>query len=372
MVLKKHFKFRYPFFSFVPRNAQYLMSASDLFTQANEAFFEDDYDEALQLYSQAIDADSENPEFYLKRGIVYEKLKKYDLALQDANKSLAILEAQQGSRTQLAKAHLRRGIALYHSKQYSEAKKELSASKELNPAEKTLSTWMRRWQFLKSDKVPATAASSTTTGRSASEPAPVSTASATPVTERARHDWFQNDQFVVVEVFIKGVQKDSVDIGFHERSLSVTIKMPSGSDYSLELEPLTHEIDPSQSKFTVLSTKIEIKLKKKSVGTKWGMLEGEDVIPQTISAPWTSNKPKDWSALDKELSSEEPEKPEGEQALNALFQQIYGDADENSRRAMMKSFVESNGTCLSTNWDEVSKGKVETKPPEGMIAKKYT
>lgn len=43
------------------------MSASDLFTQANEAFFEDDYDEALQLYTQAIDADSENPEFYLKR-----------------------------------------------------------------------------------------------------------------------------------------------------------------------------------------------------------------------------------------------------------------------------------------------------------------
>lgn len=221
-------------------------------------------------------------------------------------------------------------------------------------------------------KMPATAASSTTTGQFGSQSASVSAASVTPVIERARHDWFQNDQFVVVEVFIKGIQKDSVDIGFHERSLSVTIKMPSGSDYSLELEPLTHEIDPSQSKFTVLSTKIEIKLKKKSVGIKWGMLEGEDVIPQTISAPWTSNKPKDWSALDKELSTEEPEKPEGEQALNALFQQIYGDADENSRRAMMKSFVESNGTCLSTNWDEVSKGKVETKPPEGMVAKKYT
>jgi suppressor of G2 allele of SKP1 len=39
---------------------------------------------------------------------------------------------------------------------------------------------------------------------------------------------------------------------------------------------------------------------------------------------------------------------------------------------MMKSFVESNGTCLSTNWNEVSQGKVETKPPEGMIAKKVS
>jgi suppressor of G2 allele of SKP1 len=83
-----------------------------------------------------------------------------------------------------------------------------------------------------------------------------------------------------LEIFIKGVKKEAIDIGFHERSLSVTIKMPSGSDYSLELDPLTHDIDPSQCKFTPLSTKVEIKLKKKTPGIKWGMLEGEDVVPR--------------------------------------------------------------------------------------------
>jgi suppressor of G2 allele of SKP1 len=38
---------------------------------------------------------------------------------------------------------------------------------------------------------------------------------------------------------------------------------------------------------------------------------------------------------------------------------------------MMKSFVESNGTALSTNWAEVGSKKMEVTPPDGMTAKKY-
>jgi suppressor of G2 allele of SKP1 len=38
---------------------------------------------------------------------------------------------------------------------------------------------------------------------------------------------------------------------------------------------------------------------------------------------------------------------------------------------MNKSFQESGGTVLSTNWNEVAKEKVTVKPPDGVEFKKW-
>lgn len=40
---------------------------------------------------------------------------------------------------------------------------------------------------------------------------------------------------------------------------------------------MSHAVVPSESKFEVLSTKIEIQLKKERFAIKWGALEGDDV-----------------------------------------------------------------------------------------------
>ena len=42
--------------------------------------------------------------------------------------------------------------------------------------------------------------------------------------------------------------------------------------------------------------------------------------------------------------------------MNEFFQKLFSDADDDTKRAMMKSYSESGGTTLSTNWDEVSVG----------------
>ena len=41
--------------------------AEDFYKRANDAFFEDDYDEALELYNKAIELDATNPEYLVKR-----------------------------------------------------------------------------------------------------------------------------------------------------------------------------------------------------------------------------------------------------------------------------------------------------------------
>ncbi|RZR77381.1 hypothetical protein BHM03_00002424 [Ensete ventricosum] len=92
--------------------------------------------------------------------------------------------------------------------------------------------------------------------------------------------------------------------------------------------------------------------------------------PQRPSYPSSKSKV-DWDKLEAEVKKEKDEKLDGDAALNKFFQDIYRDADEDTRRAMSKSFVESNGTVLSTNWREVGLKRVEGSAPDGMEIKKW-
>ncbi|KCV69923.1 hypothetical protein H696_03388 [Fonticula alba] len=165
-------------------------------------------------------------------------------------------------------------------------------------------------------------------------------------------------------------------------AVSISSELNSGSTLSYEFGSLFQAIKPAESTFAVFSTKIELKLAKALAGLRWAELEGTDpeqgapsvaavAAPAEPPAP-RLRQPTDWSRLEREIEEEEKNfTPSGDQALNKLFQDIYSKADPDTRRAMMKSYVESNGTALSTNWGEVGSKRVPVTPPTGMVAKKY-
>ena len=93
------------------------------------------------------------------------------------------------------------------------------------------------------------------------------------------------------------------------------------------------------------------------------------VVITGIKGPYASGR--DWAAIEKNLAKEAEEKAEGEAALNEMFQKIYSDASDDVKKAMNKSFSESGGTVLSTNWNEIGKEKTEVKPPDGMEWKNW-
>lgn len=85
------------------------------------------------------------------------------------------------------------------------------------------------------------------------------------------------------------------------------------------------------------------------------------------SYPTSSKKgPKDWDHIG---ADEEDDNADNDP--NDFFKKLYAGASPDAQRAMMKSFQESNGTALSTDWESVSKKPVETQPPDGMEAKKW-
>ncbi|GAV76323.1 CS domain-containing protein/SGS domain-containing protein/TPR_2 domain-containing protein/TPR_11 domain-containing protein [Cephalotus follicularis] len=359
--------------------------ATDLETKAKEAFIDDHFELALDLYSQAIALNPNNADLFVDRAQANIKLHNLTEAVADANKAIELDSSS-------SKAYLRKGTACMKLEEYQTAKAALEAGASLAPGDSRFTKLIKECEdhiAEEAGEMPKQSLESAPTSVVSTEdvvlinshPAPVPME--TSAKPKYRHEYYQKPEEVVITIFAKGIPAKSVTVDFGEQILSVTIDVPGEDAYNFQPR-LFGKIIPDKCRFDVLSTKVEIRLAKAEF-IRWASLEyrKENTVPQMVNVSTVSgslrptyptSKPKrvDWDKMEAEVKKEEKEeKLDGDAALNKFFRDIYKDADEDTRRAMSKSFVESNGTVLSTNWKEVGSQKVEGSAPDGMEMKKW-
>ncbi|CAK7263535.1 Cochaperone protein [Sporothrix epigloea] len=244
---------------------------------------------------------------------------------------------------------------------------------------------------------------------------------------KLRVDMYQTTGNVYLSVFAKRVDEKLLQIkaGPTSIQLSNLPKEVAGPTGTVVLQ-LGGVIDEAYTFPRVTFYKIELTLNKKTLGEKWDKWgeqvevadaegkkdEKKDAGPAPVAVPSTSstgaassaapsrkaqepapgpatkkkvaakssglvyptssrNGPKDWD----KLAADDDNGDDGDDgtgsSVDAFFKQLYANSTPEQQRAMNKSFTESNGTALSTDWSSVGQAKVATQPPEGVEAKSW-
>ena len=218
--------------------------------------------------------------------------------------------------------------------------------------------------------LPLTAAAGPTTAAS-STGSSSSSVGVSPLASRVKESWFQTRSAVTITLFAKSLSKEAVSASVSSSQsdvLSARLQLPDGSVFERQwslfapLQPASLRLDITPYRVEVIAAKqhdeewpgllASDRKKVEGVVTRDNVLRAEAVS----SYPTSSKKKVEWSEVESAASkAEEDDKPQGDAALQKLFQTIYKDANEDTRRAMIKSFQTSGGTVLSTNWSQPSR-----------------
>jgi len=346
----------------------HINSAVEALQTANSYFVDENYEEALREYNNAIELDETNVDAFIKRSICNFKLDKFTESLADANLAIRLQPTQ-------SKGYMRKGLAAFELQEYETAKAAFEQGQKIDPDQSNWRTWIRKCEAemgMENTKAEKSEEKTNTTSPMIVDPPKVVPVTPTqppsiPSQPKIRHEWYQTNSHAIVAIFAKNIKKEQVTIDIREKTLSVTIQMSNANDYLLEID-LFDTVVPQECTIEYMSTKIEIKLKK-FAQYKWKDLEdkgdtGPKVFLETASTVSGPKPKKNWDKIVNEVAGTEPlDETDG---LNKVFQDIFANGTEDQKKAMQKSFLESGGTVLSTNWDEVGKGNVKASPPDGM------
>ncbi|ODV75454.1 co-chaperone SGT1 [Cyberlindnera jadinii NRRL Y-1542] len=371
---------------------------------------------ALDSLNQELKFAPRNKKLHLNRGVALNKLKRYDEAAEDVLFALDLAMTTKDNAEDkgfIAEALLKLVIIYYNQNKLEDAVKLLNLAKVdygLNSTEATV--WehnlKRKVNKLSNGSIDLTAkfdslgdvtklyvASFTTTEPQSSQSISKALAKEKeeleqkmlnkdnlyPVPKNIKIDWFQSNETITVSLFVKNIPKDDdrLKLNFHKDYVDVEFPISESSEFQYHLGPFYSYIDVQGSSYKVFGTKLELYLKKANPSVKWRKLErleheqpitDEDnleanpVESSSSTAPMypsSSKKHINWDSLKIDDDEEEETGPD------QMFKRLYKDADEDTKRAMMKSYVESEGTVLSMDWKDVGSRFVKVAPPGSKL-----
>ncbi|RLV90417.1 Protein SGT1 [Spathaspora sp. JA1] len=359
--------------------------------KGDEATSQKDHLTALNHYTQALKS---NPQAFialLKRSSSYLKLKNFDKAKEDISTAFTIAQ-ERGKRNDIGLCYYKLSLVYYAEKKFKLALGQMEKAKEFNCVEKGVELWLDKLKYevkthpeeeesedeeeiREEEEVDGEIYTTAAATASATTAPPVpDTAKSTnidvinklaPLNIKIRDDWYQSNEEVIITIYAKNVPSDKLQVNFTSKSVSISFPSSSNSEYNYNLDPLFAEINPETSSFKVYSTKLEIYLKK-TTPDKWHGLESQaQEVEDSTEYPSSSKKKVDWNKFKVNEEDIDKEDPQG------FFGQLFKGVDDDTKRAMMKSYIQSNGTVLTTSWDEAKDKEFETYPPDGMEAKKW-
>lgn len=376
------------------------LSAEQSLALGDSYAVDESYEDALTAYTAALavlhDENLVHFRILSHRAAVLLHLKRHDEAKLDCVTAYTLVTAGlTGLRPGETETCLRRqGLAALGLKQFEEAQAAMESAKQLaNLNHRPVDTYDAYLEECKEGLAPAKKATKESKPMEIS-PAPPRLANVDPVASSTspssrpvapKYQYYQSDKVLTIAILAPNVQEEDLRVNFEEAFLTVQLRVRN-ADFTLIAGKLFDKVDVDKCRVQIRDDKVLIKLRKQSQ-FEWSELlvkkasigstatspkSGDDTtaIP-TVSAerprPYSSHK--DWDEIEKAVTEEETkEKPQGDEAMQSLFQQIYQNADEDTRRAMIKSYQTSGGTVLSTNWKEVGETDYEKErsAPDGM------
>ncbi|KAK0407218.1 hypothetical protein QR680_019083 [Steinernema hermaphroditum] len=184
----------------------------------------------------------------------------------------------------------------------------------------------------------------------------------TVTVQNPRYDWFQTDRAVSLTVLQRGLSQEDVNVDYDDSELKITAR---GEE--IFAARLAHPVEKTKFSLQVTPRKVELLMPKTMAG-RWERLEldGE-------RRPKGLKTPRDWNRLEKEAIEEEKreeKEDDGDTGMTKSLRALYQSCDPDVQRAIMKSYVESCGTVLNMNWEEVKNKKIEVSPPDGLEYRK--